>query len=187
MPEYAATAQFASERLPRSAAGDDGVLVIVTADTIAEALTRAAAQIKPRTTAARIVSIEEILTVDADSFSDDQLTQALGSAPVPLAPDDFDDDEVIYERSDFDDIIEQVVTALRESEWVPGIDVSILRSSEGVADYVLVDVHDALAGSYRSVGRELQDLIEYRSMTGWPAVLSVARHLISTASSGRLF
>lgn len=138
----------------------------------------------------RITSIEEI--GPSLSFTDGQLNAAFAG------PDgDFNDDEVLIEREDFESdtiplyyrydyhrIAERVVYALRASGLVPGLEISLLSNGDGCVYYTMIEVADeAIVGTYRSIGCVLKHLSDNREAIGWEGVLALAHGIIASADS----
>ena len=137
----------------------------------------------------RITSIEEI--GPSLSFTDGQLNAAFAG------PDgDFNDDEALIEREDFESdtiplyyrddyhqIAERVVYALRASGLVPGLEISLLNNGDGCIDYTMIEVADeAMIGTYRSLGCELKHLSDDRQAIGWDGVLALAHGIVALAN-----
>ena len=137
----------------------------------------------------RITSIEEI--GPSLSFTNGQLNAAFAG------PDgDFNDDEALIEREDFESdtiplyyrddyhqIAERVVYALRASGLVPGLEISLLSNGDGCIDYTMIEVADeAMIGTYRSLGCELKHLSDDRQAIGWDGVLALAHGIVALAN-----
>ena len=137
----------------------------------------------------RITSIEEI--GPSLSFTDGQLNAAFAGTEG-----DFNDDEALIEREDFESdtiplyyrddyhqIAERVVYALRASGLVPGLEISLLNNGDGCIDYTMIEVADeAMIGTYRSLGCELKHLSDDRQAIGWDGVLALAHGIVALAN-----
>lgn len=131
--------------------------------------------------APRVVAAEELLDIDIDSFTDEVLERALKNSSSPIDLNEYEGLN-LYPRSDFDSIVTDVASSLRDSGLVPSLHLSVLRDSDGVCDYTMIEIHDTASGTYRSVGRDSRRLIGDRSLTGRDGILSIARTLIETAA-----
>lgn len=184
MPKYRITLQNDSNlephRRPRDA---DAEPLFVETRYMMDAMLHALEQKRP---SQRVVSVEEVLSFDMGAITDEQIVGALTSPTLEpgtrLNPDDYEG--FVWESSpDHADILNSVADALRDSGLVSGLTLSILHDDVGLADYVMVEIFDKGSNSYRSIGSEPRHLIENRDLTGWEAVISVARTLMSTVSS----
>lgn len=190
MPTYRIVVQTkvspeAETRHVRSTEFSGVEFVDVTASTLAEAALEVARRHAGAEQPPRIVSAEELLTIDLKNITDNALARTVGNQ---LSVEDLEsyDGVVLYARPDFDSIIADVAAALRDSGAVPGLHLSLQRDADGVCDYIMVEIHDTATGTYRAVGRESRDLIADRSLTGHEGIISIARRLIETAATAHL-
>lgn len=171
----------AASRAQRASTTGGVKVLTVEAATLVNAVTSLEASYAGHEQPPRIVSVEELLTLDA--ISDDALVSALTRGENPL---DLDEDDTVLLFDELEHLvarIEEVARELRDTGSVPGLSVSILRDDIGAPDYVMVEIYDEATGSYRSVGREPSNLIGDRTLAGRAATLSVARCLIETVTS----
>lgn len=191
MPQYRLIAQTTispevSVRAARSTVSRaDSIVVDVDAATLAEAVIAFGLRHATDRQPPRLVSAEEYIPLDVAALSDERLARALVEAPNPI---DFDGwaAEVSYEDVDFESLVDDIADALRDSGLVPGLHFIVHRDSNGAPEYTSVEIHDQATGSYRSVGRASRDLIDDRSLVGRPAILSIARTLITIAATEHL-
>lgn len=158
------------------------------ADSVAEAVTRANSLRTPPAVDARLVSVEELLKLDTDQLTDQQIQDALtnGPAPVDLAAYQGVNLYEQYRVNELPGALDDVVAALRESNLIPGLTVSILRDSDGSHDYNMVEIFDEATGTYRAIGRDGRDLITDRSLTGSAALVDLARTLLEAVAERHL-
>lgn len=173
-----------SYRYARSAHGNGAEATIIEAASLLAAARAFELTQEGHAQPARLISVEELVSVNVEALSDDALVFALEHSPAPFGVDTYEG-EVIYNDSSFDMIVHGVAEALRESGLLPGLTLAISRE-DGVFDYCMVEIHDAATGTYRSVGRDPRDLIEDRTLSGRKGVLSVARALINSVVSSHL-
>lgn len=159
----------------------------VVADDIADALVQVTDRLRAGDVEPRIISVEEVLPIDIDSFTDEQLTQVLTSSlrggkadGDGINPDTLPEGP-LYADDDFAALASDIADLLSNSNFLPGLTLTLVGDG-----YTSVDVYDRVTHNYRSVGRDEKQLIGDRSLTGWPAVLSVARELMSIAEYERL-
>lgn len=127
----------------------------------------------------RLVHVEEDVATPSE-ITDEQIIEALAE----YTDTDFDDlaeeTRPLYEDTlDFLSHIDTIATALRESQLVPGLDVSLIGAPEMPLDYAMIEVRDEALMHYRSVGTEIKHLIDERDAVGLAARLSIARALIA--------
>lgn len=193
MPQYRIVVQKnvspgAKLRAPRSTDLKDVETFDVIATSLVNAVLKVNIQFGRENRSPRIVSAEEIFTLDPSEITDDEITHALTTGSpdyLTLEPDDYDG-IALYMGDSFDRTVNDVAEALRESGLVPGLNLSLLMNGEGWCDYSMVEIHDTASGTYRSVGRELKHLILDRDLTGWDGILSIARALIGITASEQL-
>lgn len=191
MPKYRVISEVdtgAEHREPRGARlrlDEEKVVTVVEARTLPEAALHAYGSIAEEENHVdrRIISVEEIHP--GFSYTGVEITHALTrpegdwtDEPM-LDPKDYAEDEKIYGGGDFIYTVDRVATALRESGFVPGLDISLLQGGDGYVDYSMIEVHDDARMIYLSRGCELKNLTDDRSATGWDGVLAIARQLIS--------
>ena len=130
----------------------------------------------------RIVSAEEVLKLDVAELNDQMLTDAL------LGADTFDGEAVedydkvsIRDDSELHVLVDKICLALQESGIAP-MNSSSVANGEGWVDYMMIEVFDQPSGTYRAFGSEPEDLAVDRDASGWNAVLSLTRGILSEAS-----
>lgn len=156
--------------------------VLVSASSIADAVRRAESA-RP---GLRAVSIEEKSAGLA--FSDDRITAALTSvvdekysAFPRMDPADYVGDQPVYDSVAFLDTVRTVADALRDSDLIAGLNLSLNDTGEG-PDYAMVEMYVG-DNHYRATGADLKNLTDDRSATGWDGVLAIARALIALAET----
>lgn len=182
MPHYRISLQKniadRTHRNPRST--ESAYRVIVQADSIDAALIEVA---NSQHTADRVVAIEEL--APAPVITDEDIVQALAVAADELGLmdlDEYEDDGVIYETFYFLGTCQNVAEALRNSDLIPGLTLSLVAPhTEAGPDYVMVEVFDQATGTYRAVGCEIKHMTTDRSATGKAGVLAIARAIIDVA------
>lgn len=193
MPRYRIVVQpnvspEAKAREPRSINAGHLETIVVSATSLVDALLQTNTQFDRENRSPRVVSAEEIFDLNDDTITDDVITDALTGGDSDqriLDPDDYEG-LVLYTEDDFEQTVNDVAEALRQSGLVPGLHLSLLMNSEGWCDYTMVEIYDTASGTYRSVGREPQHLILDRDLAGWEAILSIARALIEVVASESL-
>lgn len=129
----------------------------------------------------RIIAVEEIHP--GLSFTDEQITAALtsdefGTGEPFIDPQDFaEEDQPLYEQEYFGHTVELVVAALRESNLVPGLNISLLNNPSDEA-YAMVEIFDEARNVYLSHGIEMRKITDDQTAVGWSGVLAIARELI---------
>lgn len=139
----------------------------------------------------RLIAVEEL--APAIEASDEQLTKALfepidtpyGIIPSPIDTFVDDLDTPLYGSGDFSGDVENVVQVLRDSEIVPGLDISILRADFD-PDYTMIEIRDEHKDIYLSVGEKLSNLTLDREATGTQAYIAIARALIEIVNLNSL-
>ncbi len=79
---------------------------------------------------------------------------------------------------DFVDFVQRVIGALRDSDLVPGLSISVLANDPDEC-YAMIEVFDDIRGVYLARGTEVRRLIEDRDAVGWDGVISIARGVIA--------
>lgn len=155
-------------------------MVVVSAGSLLEAARQAP-------TDRRVISIEEVRP--GPSYTDEELTAALTSPTgehsdsARLEVTDFEDeDSPLVDSGTFHDTVRDVAEALRDSELVPGLELSLLADPDFAIDYAMVEIYDDVRGIYLSHGSEVHRLIDDQQAIGWKGVLSIARALLNITS-----
>lgn len=149
-----------------------------------------AGRIRGEAVAARIVLIEEISVFDPTSITDEMIDEALLSAPgepyaATMEKELYEDEDKPLLETDtpaFLSAVQEIADRLRESELVPGLNVSLLAAPEEPIDYAMVEVYEPAAARYLSTGSEIKHLVDDRTATGWDEIRSIARALIGHAA-----
>lgn len=130
----------------------------------------------------RIVSAEEVLKLDVAELNDQMLTDALLGTYVfdGEAVEDYDGMS-IRDYSELHVLVGKICLALQESGIAP-MNSSSVANGDGWVDYMMIEVFDQPTGTYRAFGSEPEDLAVDRDATGWDAVLSLARGILTDAS-----
>lgn len=129
----------------------------------------------------RIIAVREMLRIDVDELTDDELTRLLTMYDHLDDPDDWDEID-IAEDDDDAQIVSNVCAAIRDSDLIPGLESSMCWNGEYV-DYVMIEAYDDGEGLYRSFGSEPRRLFADSTVTsGWDGVLSLARGIIEEVS-----
>lgn len=193
MPQYRIVVQMNVSpgtmlREPRSTESNNVETIDIISTSLTNALLKVGIKLGRENRSPRIVSAEEVFTLDASEITDDEITNAL-TVDIPdyiaLDPGEYAGCS-LYLGSDFEMTAQKVAEALRESGLVPGLNLSLLMNGEGYCDYTMVEIHDTASGTYRSVGREPKHLIVDRDLAGWDGILSIARALIEIVASEQL-
>lgn len=160
MPRYLVTSEAVSNRTTRLPRGHgDRNVHIVTAPT----LTAAVAELDPW--ALRVTSAEELVTPVV--YADEQIADALtcgDSTVLDLAEHEYTVRALAEDAELLIGAVRDVVSALAE-DLVPQLDISVL-ANEPDPPYGMVEMYDPAVQQYRSVGRELAELLP---TTGTPA------------------
>lgn len=128
----------------------------------------------------RIVAVREMLRIDVDELTDDELTRLLTMYDHLDDPDDWDGIDIA--EDDDAQIVSNVCAAIRDSDLIPGLESSMCWNGEYV-DYVMIEAYDDGEGLYRSFGSEPRRLFADSTVTsGWDGVLSLARGIIEEVS-----
>lgn len=188
MPRYLVTSQTtlvrdAPARASRNDASSGATFDIVTADSLLTAATVFHQRSVTSPNRPRLVSVEELFDIDPHTLTDEALVGALTSAEPAVDLDGYgSEDAPLYdEPDDFLSAVCDVVDALRNSDVVPGLTITLSRDYDGVADYCMVEIADGATRSYRAAGSELRGLIEDSRLSGRDAVISIARAIVLIA------
>ncbi|WP_311245276.1 MULTISPECIES: hypothetical protein [unclassified Microbacterium] len=133
----------------------------------------------------RLVSIEELVSTNVETLSDEALTFALRNNDTPFDFDDYEGQK-IFSGGDFDSIVEDIADALHNCGLVPGLTVSIQRDDNLAFEWCMLEIHDRATGTYRAAGCGPESLIDDESLTGLAGLLSVARALIEIVQTENL-
>lgn len=129
----------------------------------------------------RIVAVREILRIDVDELTDDELTRLLTMYDHLDEPNDWDGIDIAEDDNDAQ-IVSNVCAAIRDSDLIPGLESSMCWNGEYV-DYVMIEAYDDGEDLYRSFGSEPRGLFADSTVTsGWDGVLSLARGIIGEVS-----
>lgn len=122
----------------------------------------------------RIVSVEEVHP--GFSYTDAEIDTALRETNLA---EEFPDGELLVHgrNAGTSELVQQVVTEVRESGLVPGLNISVLANDPD-EPYAMIEVFDEARGIYLSRGIEVRKIADDCDATGWDAVLSIARGLI---------
>lgn len=177
----------------RASLGDERVgadVMRVEASNVIGAVMEAEKAFEQIGSAPRIIGVEEAPApkTATEALSDAELTAAL-TIPVaslswdePLDPDEFD----INKRPSEDTVTLlnwalQIAQRLRETSLVPGLHLITIANPEESVDYTQVEIFDETLKHYRGKGCEIKRLYRDKNLTGWDAVLDIARTLADTA------
>lgn len=131
----------------------------------------------------RIISIEELHPGVA--YRDEEILERLTKVDPELGEPAIDITRFdaiqgpVYYHPDFAELVEHMADGLRESNLVPGLSASILKSN----DYAMVEIYDQAVQRYLSVGADLKHLIWDRRAAGRAGALSIARALIHASNA----
>lgn len=131
-----------------------------------------------------ITSVEEATEFGALYASSEELNDLLRREEdghhdqEPLHPDDWEDDEAVFDTAGFNDAVAQVAAKLGESH-LPGLFLTIVSDLDG--DHALIQVRDEATGNYLAKTAAMEDLIHDREATGWNAILSIADAILYQA------
>lgn len=122
----------------------------------------------------RIIAVEEI--APAPTFTDEELLAVLERELAD--PEELDDPSSLFEGPDFTGTVREVADILRDYEFIPGLELSLLADSEGIVDYSQVEIYDQARGRVLGVPTEIDRLIGHRTLGGRDGYVSIARTLL---------